>query len=457
MFRKVLIANRGEVALRVARTCRELGVASVAVYSTADRGTAVTRFADESVHIGPPAAGRSYLSAPALLEAARRTGADAVHPGYGFLSEDPDFAEACAHEGITFIGPDWPVLARLGDKAAARELMAAAGLPVLPGGSQPCADEADCARTAADTGYPVIVKAIAGGGGRGMAIAHDPAEISVAFRETRATAELLYGDDRVFVERYLPRARHVEVQVLGDRFGAAVHLGDRDCSVQRRHQKLVEETPAPGLCEHTRAAMAEAAVRGVRAAGLVGAATVEFLVDAEQRFYFMEVNARLQVEHPVTEMTTGVDVVECQLRVAAGEPLPITQERVRPRGASVECRINAEDPEQDFRATPGALTEFHLPSGPFVRVDTHFAPGDQVPPFYDPLLAKVVTWGPTRARAIGRMVRALGEVRVAGPGIRHNVDLLTAVLSDPDFLAGTHSTHLLDELRDRLRTGVGAR
>ncbi|OLF13168.1 pyruvate carboxylase subunit A [Actinophytocola xinjiangensis] len=446
MFTKVLIANRGEIALRVARTCRELGIATVAVYSTADRDSTVTAFADESVHIGPPPAGRSYLSAPALVEAVRRTGADAVHPGYGFLSEDPDFAEVCAEEGIVFVGPDWPVLERLGDKASARELMLSAGLPLLPGSGGVCATEAECLRTAARLGLPVIVKAVAGGGGRGMAIARDEASLPAVYRETRATAQSLYGDGRVYVERYLDGARHVEIQVLADRHGNALALGDRDCSVQRRHQKLVEETPAPGLSPATREAMALAAVHGVRTAGLVGAATVEFLVDSDENFYFLEVNARLQVEHPVTEMVTGVDIVEQQLRLAAGEPLTLGEQDVRGRGAAVECRLNAEDPDRDFRATPGTLEVFHLPGGPFTRVDTHCVPGATISPYYDPLLAKIVTWGVDRRAALRRMDRALAEVRIEGPGVSVNTALLRRVLADPDFAAGTYSTALLTEM-----------
>jgi acetyl-CoA carboxylase biotin carboxylase subunit len=443
VFTKVLIANRGEIALRVARTCRELGVATVAVCSTADRDSAVAEFADETVHIGPSQATRSYLSAPALIEAARRTKADAIHPGYGFLSEDPDFAEICAEEGISFVGPDWPVLERLGDKASARELMFSAGLPLLPGSGGVCASEADCVRTAERLGFPVIVKAVAGGGGRGMTIARTASELPAVFHETRAVALSLYGDGRVYVERYLDGARHVEVQVLCDRYGAGIDLGDRDCSVQRRHQKVIEETPAPGLSDATRSAMARAAVHGVTVAGLVGAATVEFLVDADENYYFLEVNARLQVEHPVTEMVTGVDIVEQQLRLAAGEPLALDAAEVRGRGAAIECRVNAEDPSRDFQATPGRLDVFRMPGGPFTRIDTHCFTGGSVSPFYDPLMAKVITWGPDRPRALDRMARALAEVRIEGPGLCDNTGLLRAVVAEPEFAAGTHTTQLL--------------
>ncbi|MEU7755578.1 biotin carboxylase N-terminal domain-containing protein [Micromonospora sp. NPDC049101] len=462
MFRKILIANRGEVALRIARTCRELGIPCVAVYSSADAGSPVTHLADEAVHIGPAPAARSYLNVPALVEAARMTGADAVHPGYGFLAEDPDFAEVCAAEGLTFIGPAAAVLECLGNKASARDLMRGVGVPLLPGGDSILLDEADGLRTAERIGYPVIVKAVAGGGGKGMGVAWDPGELVGAVRDTRAAAQALYSDNRVYLERYLRHARHVELQVLGDRYGAAVHLGDRDCSVQRRHQKLVEETPAPGLSPETRQAMAEAALTGVKAAGLVGAATVEFLVDEHENFYFMEVNPRLQVEHPVTEMVTGVDIVAQQIRLAAGEPLALEQSSAVARGAAVECRLNAEDPDRDFLPTPGRLDAVRLPAGPFTRVDTHVAPGTVVTADYDSLLGKIVVWGPDRTAALARMDRALAEVVIEGSGIRHTRDLLRQVLRSADFAAGRHSTDLLTQLlgtaaRPAGDAGAGAR
>jgi acetyl-CoA carboxylase, biotin carboxylase subunit len=446
VFQKVLIANRGDVALRIARTCRELGIPSVAVYSSADRGAAVTDLAEESVHIGPAPASRSYLSMPALVEAARKVGADAIHPGYGFLSEDPDFAEVCAANGLTFIGPAPAVLQVLGDKAAARALMREAGLPMLPGSLDPVADEADGLRTAERIGYPVIVKAVAGGGGKGMAIAHDPAALATAIRTTSATAQALYADGRVYLEQYLPAARHIEIQVLCDSYGNAIHLGERDCSVQRRHQKLVEETPAAGLAPAVRDAICAAALDGVRAAGLVGAGTVEFLLDGADRFSFMEVNARLQVEHAVTEMVTGIDIVEQQLRLAAGEPLALRQRDVRWSGAAVECRLNAEDPDRDFLPTPGRLELVRLPGGPFTRVDSHAYQGWSATADYDSLLGKVVVWGPDRAAALARCRRALAEVRIEGPGVRHTRDFLLRVLADGDFRAGSHHTGLVDRL-----------
>ncbi|WP_405724609.1 acetyl-CoA carboxylase biotin carboxylase subunit [Streptomyces sp. NBC_01537] len=445
MFSTVLIANRGEIALRVARTCRELGIRTVAVHSTADRDSAVVRLADEAVHIGPPPAKASYLSIPALIEAARRTGAQAIHPGYGFLSEDADFAEVCASNGITFIGPAPSVIARLGDKAACRALMAAAGLPVLPGSAGPLSSPADAKETAQQTGYPVILKAVAGGGGRGMAVVRGSDDLLTAYAATRAHARAVFGDDRLYLERYVENARHIEVQVLCDAHGAAVHLGERDCSVQRRHQKLIEESPAPNLPPRLRTAMCEAAVRGALAVGYEGAGTFEFVVSPapEQDFHLMEVNCRLQVEHPVTELVTGIDLVREQILIAAGLPLSFGQDDIRPRGVALECRVNAEDPARDFAPTPGLLTEFTPPGGPFVRVDTHAFAGWRVGPDYDSLLAKVCAWAPDRERALARADRALEEFRVAGEGVRTTKDFLRTVLGNPAFRAAGHTTSLV--------------
>ncbi|OLF11409.1 acetyl-CoA carboxylase biotin carboxylase subunit [Actinophytocola xinjiangensis] len=446
MFDKILIANRGEIAVRVLRACRELGVRTVAVHSTEDTESAVVRLADESVRIGPAPPRQSYLNAAAVIEAARITGADAIHPGYGFLSEDADFAEVCHAEGITFIGPPPPVMARLGDKTSARAAMTEAGLPLLPGSVEPLADAESAKRLADGIGYPVIIKAAAGGGGRGMSIVDDAAEFTRAYQTTRATALQLFGDARVYVERYLPSARHVEIQVLADTHGNAIHLGERDCSVQRRHQKLVEETPAPGLPAELTERMGAAAVRGALATGYVGAGTFEFLVDTENDFYFMEVNCRIQVEHPVTEMVTGVDLIAEQLRVAAGERLRLRQQDVVGRGAAIECRVNVEDPARNFAPAPGTLTEFTPPGGPFVRVDTHGYTGYRVPANYDSLLAKVITWAPDRAGAIARMRRALAEFAVAGPGVHTTREFLDRVLAHPDFAEGKHDTSLVARL-----------
>ncbi|CUU54550.1 acetyl-CoA carboxylase, biotin carboxylase subunit [Parafrankia irregularis] len=446
MIKKVLIANRGEIALRVARTCRELGIATVAAHSSADRDSAVVAFADESVQIGPGPSRESYLNIPAVIEAARIRGADAVHPGYGFLSENADFAEVCAAEGLTFIGPPPEVMARLGDKAVARRIMAEAGLPLLPGSRDTPDQPEAAAAVAAEIGYPVIIKAAAGGGGRGMTVVHDADAFARAYRHTRATAQAVFGDGRLYVERYLPSARHVEVQVLADTHGNAVHLGARDCSLQRRHQKLVEETPAPGLPAEVVEPLCAAAVRGTLASGYVGAGTFEFLVDPQGRFYFMEVNCRLQVEHPVTEMVTGLDLVAEQIRVAAGEPLGFTQADVDARGVSIECRINAENPRRDFAPAPGTLEEFAAPAGPFVRVDTHARPGYRIPAYYDSLLAKVVVWAPDRPRALARMRRALEELHADGPGVVTTTEFLRGLLDHPRFVAAEHDTVMIETL-----------
>ncbi|WP_434739928.1 acetyl-CoA carboxylase biotin carboxylase subunit [Micromonospora sp. SH-82] len=446
MFDKVLIANRGEIALRVLRACRELGIATVVVYSSADADSTAVRLADEAVRIGPAASRRSYLNPAAIVEAARSTGAQAVHPGYGFLSEDADFAEICAQNGLTFVGPPPQVMAALSDKATARALMRRAGLPLPPGSVQTVATVEEAVEVAAGIGYPVMVKAAAGGGGRGMTVVASAADLPRAYVRTRAAAQAAFGDDRVYVERYLSEARHVEVQVLCDSHGNGVHLGTRDCSVQRRHQKLVEEAPAPGLSERTRAAMAAAALRGVLDVGFTGAGTVEFLVDEAEDFHFLEINSRIQVEHPVTEMVTGIDLVHEQLHVAAGEPLRLRQADVRLTGVSVECRVNVEDPDRDFAPTPGRLERFHPPGGPFTRVDTHGHPGYLIGPHYDSLLAKVVVWAPDRDLALNRLARALGEFDIAGPGVRTTIPFVARVLDDATFRAARHTTGLVDRL-----------
>jgi acetyl-CoA carboxylase biotin carboxylase subunit len=445
MFKKVLIANRGEIALRIARTCRELGVASVGVYSSADRDPRALRHFDETVHIGPPLSRRSYQSIPAVIEAAIGTGADAIHPGYGFLSEDPDFAEVCADNGLTFVGPTPGLMAALGDKSSARKLMSEAGLPLLPGSVAPIANAAEAVRTADEIGYPVIIKAVAGGGGKGIVVVTDPAELVPTYEHARAGAGAVFGDDRVYIERYLAHARHVEVQVLCDNRGNGIHLGTRDCSVQRRHQKLLEEGPAPSLS--TTDAMAEAALKAALAVGYTGVGTFEFLVDEHERHYFMEINTRLQVEHPVTEAITGVDLVRQQLLVAAGYPLALDQLDVVPRGVAVECRVNGEDPERDFVPTAGTLDRFDPPGGPFTRVDTHAFAGYALGPHYDSLLAKVIVWAPDRAQALDRMDRALAEFAVSGRGVRTTIPFLRQVIADAEFRKATHSTALVDRIQ----------
>ncbi|MFE7744325.1 acetyl/propionyl/methylcrotonyl-CoA carboxylase subunit alpha [Nocardia sp. NPDC057455] len=445
-IRKVLVANRGEIAVRVIRTCAELGIGTVAVYSAADADSAAVRLADQAFRIGPGPAKRSYSYIPAIIEAARATGADAIHPGYGFLSEDPDFAEVCEAEGFVFVGTPASIMADLGDKSTARSLMAAAGLPLLPGSRDPLDTVEEAHALADDIGYPVIIKAVAGGGGRGMRVVRDSADFAATWQETRANATAVFGDGRLYVERYLDSARHIEVQILADRQGAVRHLGVRDCSLQRRHQKLVEESPAPGLSEELVARIGAAAVRGAEAVGYVGAGTFEFLLDHQGRFYFMEVNCRLQVEHPVTEMVTGIDLVAEQLRIASGLPLALPEEAATARGVAIECRINAEDPQREFAPAPGTLTECVLPGGAFVRIDTHVGPGYAIPPHYDSLLAKIIVWAPDRPAAIARMRRALAETRIRGRGVATTTEFLHDILDHPRFRAADHDTALIGTL-----------
>ncbi|HEV2780503.1 MAG TPA: acetyl-CoA carboxylase biotin carboxylase subunit [Actinophytocola sp.] len=443
MFDKVLIANRGEIAMRVARACRELGIATVAVYSTEDRDSTVVSYADEAVHIGPGPAKRSYLHIPSIVEAAKLTGAQAVHPGYGFLSEDPDFAEVCAQNDLVFIGPPADVIASLGDKCVATRTMADAGLPILPGSHGPVAGPDDALAIAERTGFPVILKAAAGGGGRGMRVLYKADEVVDAYKTVSSEAGAIFGDSRLYLERYVASARHVEVQILADSYGKAIHLGVRECSVQRRHQKLLEESPAPHLPQEVIDEMGAVSVAGAKAVGYVGAGTFEFLVDERSEFYFMEANCRIQVEHPVTEMVTGIDLVQEQLRIAAGGRLELEQSDVVNRGWAVECRINMEDPDRSFAPAPGRIESLVLPGGPFVRVDTHGYPGYRVPAIYDPLLAKVITWAPTRDEAMARMDRALDEFRATGPGIRTTAGFLRRVLANGEFRSGVYDTGLV--------------
>jgi acetyl-CoA carboxylase biotin carboxylase subunit len=416
------------------------------VYSSADEDSLVVSGADEAVRIGPVHPRRSYLSIPAIIEAAALAGADAVHPGYGFLAEDPDFAEVCQSAGISFIGPQYDVLAQLGDKSRARELMAASGLPLLPGALHPLRDLDDATRTAERIGYPLIVKAALGGGGRGMRIARRPSELSDAFGQACADAHAFFGDGSVYAEHFVEAARHVEAQVLCDAYGNVVCLGERDCTIQRRNQKLIEETPAPGLPQPLIEQICQAAIAGARATGYVGAGTFEFLVDRDHHFYFMEVNSRIQVEHPVTEVATGIDLVREQIRIAAGEKLGFGQSNVRPRGAVLECRVNAEDPDRQFTPAPGLLTEFQPPGGPFVRVDTHCFHGMRISAAYDSLLAKVIVWAPDRTEAIARMRRALSEFRIAGAGVRTTAPFLHRLIDHPEFRRAAHTTSFVARL-----------
>ncbi len=443
-MKRVLVANRGEIAVRVIRACRALGLETVAVYSEADRGAAHTRLADRAVCIGPPRAADSYLHVPSILAAALGTGADAVHPGYGFLSENAAFARACREAGLAFVGPPPEAIEVMGDKVRARELAAAAGVPVIPGsrGALGSADEA--AAAARLTGYPLLLKAAAGGGGRGMRVIRTPAELADGFLAARAEAHAAFGDGTLYAERFLERVRHVEVQVLADRTGRCLHLGERDCSLQRRHQKVLEEAPSPAVTPELREAMGAAALALARRIGYESAGTVEFVLDpAEGRFYFIEMNTRIQVEHPVTEMLTGLDLVALQLRIAAGEPLPLSQAEVRLTGHAIECRINAEDPERGFRPCPGVVQEWAAPAGEGIRVDTHMAAGAVVPPFYDSLLAKVVVHAADRPAALARMRAALAGLRVAG--IETNVAFHRRILDHPDFTAGRVHTRWIEE------------
>ncbi|MBK9518476.1 MAG: acetyl-CoA carboxylase biotin carboxylase subunit [Anaeromyxobacter sp.] len=436
-IRKVLVANRGEIAVRVLRTCQEMGLATVAVYSDADRGALHVRKADEAVHLGPSPARESYLSLERLLDAAKKTGADAVHPGYGFLSERPELARAVEAAGLTFVGPGAAAMEAMGGKTSARAHMRAAGVPVVPGSDGPLAGEADALVEARILGFPVMVKAVAGGGGRGLRRCDREADLPAAWQSARREALAAFGDDRLYLEKALDRPRHVEVQLVCDEHGGAIHLGERECSVQRRHQKVIEESPSPLVDEPLRGALCEAALRAARAVGYRGAGTVEFLVDQDRRFYFLEMNARLQVEHPVTELVTGLDLVRLQLEVAAGLPLP-PQASVSWRGHAVEARVCAEDPARGFLPSPGKITYLRVPGGPGIRDDGGVYGGFVVTPHYDPLLSKLSAWAPTREQAVARLVRALGDYVVHG--ITTNVAWLASALSHPAFQRGDYDT-----------------
>lgn len=433
MFRKVLIANRGEIALRIMRACRDLGLESVVVYSEADRDSLPVRMAEQSVCIGPGPSAKSYLSVPSIISAALITGSDAIHPGYGFLSEDRYFAEICAEYNLTFVGPPPEAVARVANKAEARRGMSAAGLPILPGTEAPVTSLEEALSVAEDVGYPVMLKAAAGGGGRGMHFAYDDRDLTHGFNLARVEAKASFGNDEVYLERYLERCRHIEVQIMGDQRGNIVHLGERECSIQRRHQKLVEEAPCASIDGQLRAKLGEAAVRGAAWLGFTGAGTIEFLVDDEGNFYFMEMNTRVQVEHGITELITGIDIVKEQLCVAAGEPLSVRQVEVRTAGHAIECRVNAET-GRDFRPVTGTIAELQLPGGPGVRVDTHLFAGYTLPAHYDSLMAKVMVWGRDRGEAIARMRRALGETAIEG--VESTLPFLCDVMSDPVFVSG---------------------
>ncbi|MGH7344862.1 MAG: acetyl-CoA carboxylase biotin carboxylase subunit [Candidatus Rokuibacteriota bacterium] len=443
MFGTVLVANRGEIARRVIRACRQLGVRTVAVYSEADRGALHARDADSAIEIGGAPARESYLNVARILDAARQAGAEALHPGYGFLSESWRFAEAVQRAGIVFIGPRPEAIRKMGDKIEARRLMSAAGVPVLPGSFDTVADVAGAETIAREVGYPVILKAAAGGGGIGMARVDKPADLAAAFAAAARRAQAAFGTGELYVERYLERPRHVEIQVFGDEAGAVVHMHERECSIQRRHQKLVEESPAPGLPESTKAGLTAAAVAGARAIGYTNAGTMEFLVDGSGGFYFLEVNARLQVEHPVTEEVTGLDLVVAQLRVAAGEPLPWRQSEIVQRRAAIECRVYAEDPSKGFLPSPGTVQRLELPSAEGIRIESGVEAGSTVSVHYDPLMLKVIAHGATRAQAIDRLADALDRCVIEG--VRTTIPFLQRVVASAEFREGRVHTQMLEQ------------
>ncbi len=446
MFDRILIANRGEIAVRVVRACHELGIEAVAVFSTADRDALHVRLADRAVCIGPPTPAQSYLSIASVIGAAETTGCDAVHPGYGFLSENADFARACEDNGLVFIGPRPESIEAMGDKARARETMAAAGVPVVPGASE--LDESQLRPLADSLGYPVLLKATAGGGGRGMRLVESPGELEASFRAASAEAEAAFSDGSLYLEKAIELARHVEIQVLCDGEGGVLTLGERDCSIQRRHQKLIEETPSPGVTQRLRDELEDAAARACASMRYRGAGTLEFLVDGDE-FYFIEMNTRLQVEHPVSELVTGVDLVRGQIRVAAGEGLPATG-RAERRGHAIEIRINAEDPSRGFLPAPGTITRFRPPLGAGVRVDTHVYEGYTIPPTYDSLLAKLVVWDEDRPRSLARLGRALAELEL--DGVPTTRGLAAEIVASADFTAGAYTTAYLDDAVGRLLT-----
>ena len=448
MFKRILIANRGEIAMRVFRACREMDIEPVCVYSQADRDALHVQLAEQSYCIGPSRSAESYLNIEAILTVAKATGCDAVHPGYGFLSENADFADACAQAGLTFIGPSGDVIRAMGNKAAARELMQRAGVPVVPGSDGAVEDAQQALEIAESIGYPVLIKAAAGGGGRGMRKVFSPEELESLFEEARSEAVACFGDGEMYLH-----PRHIEFQILADREGHVIQLGERDCSIQRRNQKLLEESPSKALTPQLREQMGQAAVTAARAAGYENAGTIEFVLDQAGNFYFIEMNTRIQVEHPVTEMVTGLDLVREQIRIAAGLPLSVSQEDVVLRGHAIECRINAENPSRGFQPCPGRVGFLHLPGGCGVRVDSCLYPGCELPPYYDSLVAKVIVTGSTRLEAIRRMRRSLGELVIEGP--ETNTDLLHQILYHPDFVRGNYNTGFLDEHMETLLAWSG--
>ncbi len=442
MFSKILIANRGEIAVRIIRACREMGISPVAIFSQADEHALHVRLADEAYCVGPPPARESYLRIETIIDVARQAGVQAVHPGYGFLAENPDFARAVQEAGLVFIGPSWKAMAALGNKTHARHIARRVGAPVVPGSPGPISDPQELHRQARAVGYPLLLKAAAGGGGKGMRLVSSPDELDAAFRMARSEAMAAFGQEAVYIEKVIERPRHIEIQILGDHYGNVIHLGERECSIQRRHQKVIEECPSPLNDPTLRQRMGEVACRIAREAGYWNAGTVEFLVDEQKHFYFLEINTRLQVEHPVTEWVTGVDLVREQIRIAAGQPLSFRQEEIQWRGAAIECRIYAEDPDEDFMPSPGRIVRYRPPMGPGVRVDSGVYAGWEVPLDYDPLLSKLIVWGWTRTEAIERLRRALDEYVL--DGIRTTIPFYREIVCDGEFLAGNLDTGYVD-------------
>jgi len=444
MFSKILIANRGEIALRIIRACRELGIRTVAVYSQADRDSLHVRFADEAICIGQALSSNSYLNIPAIISAAEITDVEAIHPGYGFLSENSHFAEICDSCKITFIGPTPENIKLMGDKMIARATMQKAGLPIVPGSTAIVKNKEEAIKTARRIGYPVIIKAAAGGGGKGMRICHNDIRLIASLMTAQAEAEANFGNPNVYIEKYVEKPRHIEIQILADRYGHIVHLGERDCTIQRRHQKLLEESPSPIVDNKLRKRLGELAVRAAKQVNYISAGTIEFLLDQRNNFYFMEMNTRIQVEHPVTELVTGIDLIKQQIRVAAGEKLYFQQDDIQIKGAAIECRINAEDFENNFMPCPGKIETLNLPGGPGVRLDTHIYQGYEIVPYYDSLIAKLITYGRNRQEAIRIMQRALNEFNIAP--IKTTIPFHLKLLENPLFLKGEISTHFVQEM-----------
>lgn len=442
-FSKILIANRGEIALRILHSCEELGIPTVAVHSTIDRNALHVQLADESVCIGQPSSSKSYLNIPNIIAAALTRNATAIHPGYGFLAESARFAEICADHKITFIGPSPEAIRAMGDKSTAKETMKQAGVPVVPGSEGLLESEQEAAAMAGQIGYPIMLKATAGGGGRGMRFVRDQSELSRLFQAARGESEAAFGNAGVYLEKFIERPRHIEFQILADSYGNVIHLGERDCSIQRRHQKLLEEAPSPVLDPDLRTRMGEAAVQAAKSINYVGAGTVEFLLDAAGNFYFMEMNTRIQVEHPVTEMITGLDLIAEQIRIAQGEKLSLTQDQVKIQGHAIECRINAEDPDHDFRPQPGRISGYLPPGGPGVRMDSHVYTDYEIPPYYDSLIGKLIVWGPNRDAAIRRMKRALRECAITG--VVTTIGFHQRILDTPAFLDGQVYTNFIEQ------------